>query len=221
LNMGNKRLWRTAIFYLIIVFVVILVWTKSPSIFGTSKTHDLSWFEDQLKAGEVATVTLKDKDHVVNGTLLSGEEYEASFPADYTSDLVKEINSYRDMANSADATTASKYQAYQNLELKVDTQGGFDFLGVVMTLLPFILIIVLFFFLFQQMQGGGSKVMSFGKSKAKLMTKDQPRITFKDVAGIDEAVEELTEIKEFLASPTKFQALGAKIPKGVLLYGPP
>jgi cell division protease FtsH len=221
LNMGNKRLWRTAIFYLIIVFVVILVWTKSPSIFGNNKNHDLSWFEDNLKAGEIATVTLKDKDHLVTGTLQSGDEYEASFPADYTSDLVNEINTYRDMANSPDAAIAEKYQGYQSLELKVDSQGGFDFLGTVLTYLPFILIIVLFFFLFQQMQGGGSKVMSFGKSKAKLMTKDQPRLTFKDVAGIDEAVEELTEIKEFLASPAKFQALGAKIPKGVLLYGPP
>ena len=221
MNMGNKRLWRTAIFYLIIVFVVILVWTKSPSIFGNTKTHDLSWFEDRLAAGEVASLTISDKDHLVTGTLQSGEEFEASFPADYTSDLVKEINGFRALANSEDPGVAAKYQGYQNLEVKVDTQGGFDFLSVVLNLLPFILIIVLFFFLFQQMQGGGSKVMSFGKSKAKLMTKDQPRITFKDVAGIDEAVEELMEIKEFLASPAKFQALGAKIPKGVLLYGPP
>jgi cell division protease FtsH len=214
--MGNKRLWRTAIFYLVIVFIVILVWTKSPSIFGNNKSHDLSWFEDRLAAGEVQTLTIKDKDHVVTGTLQSGEEFEASFPSGYTSDLVKEINEYR-----AKAASDEKYAAYANLEVKVDNQGGFDFLGVVLNLLPFILIIVLFFFLFQQMQGGGSKVMSFGKSRAKLMTKDSPRVTFKDVAGIDEAVEELTEIKEFLSSPGKFQALGAKIPKGVLLYGPP
>jgi cell division protease FtsH len=221
LNMGNKRMWRTAIFYLIIVFVVILVWTKSPTIFGNNKSHDLSWFEDRLAAGEIATVTIKDKDHMVVGTTQEGDEYEVSFPADYTADLVNEINDYRAMANSDNAETAAKYQAYKNLEVKVDTQGGFDFLGVILNLLPFLLIVVLFFFLFQQMQGGGSKVMSFGKSKARMMTKDQPRVTFKDVAGIDEAVEELQEIKEFLASPAKFQALGAKIPKGVLLYGPP
>ena len=72
-----------------------------------------------------------------------------------------------------------------------------------------------------QMQGGGSKVMSFGKSRAKRMAPDSPKITFKDVAGVDEAVEELQEIKEFLENPKKFQALGARIPKGVLLYGPP
>ncbi len=71
------------------------------------------------------------------------------------------------------------------------------------------------------MQGGGNKVMSFGKSKAKLISKDQPKTTFKDVAGLDEAVEELQEIKEFLSSPGKFQKMGARIPKGILLFGPP
>jgi len=80
---------------------------------------------------------------------------------------------------------------------------------------------VLFWFLLSRMQGGGSKVMQFGKSKAKLVNKDMPQVTFSDVAGADEAVEELEEIKEFLQEPTKFQAVGAKIPKGVLLYGPP
>ena len=79
----------------------------------------------------------------------------------------------------------------------------------------------LFWFLMSQMQGGGSEVMSFGKSKAKLATKDTPKVTFADVAGADEAVEELREIKEFLAEPAKFLAVGAKIPKGVLLYGQP
>ncbi|MBO3089945.1 ATP-dependent zinc metalloprotease FtsH [Cellulomonas dongxiuzhuiae] len=87
--------------------------------------------------------------------------------------------------------------------------------------LPFVIILGLFWFLMSNMQGGGSKVMSFGKSKAKLVSKESPKVTFADVAGVDEAVEELQEIKEFLAEPAKFQAVGAKIPKGVLLYGPP
>jgi Mg-chelatase subunit ChlI len=72
-----------------------------------------------------------------------------------------------------------------------------------------------------QVQGGGSRVMSFGKSRAKRLSVDSPKVTFRDVAGVDEAVEELEEIKEFLENPKKFQALGARIPKGVLLYGPP
>ena len=83
------------------------------------------------------------------------------------------------------------------------------------------LLIGFWIFLMNQMQGGGSKVMSFGKSRAKRMSPDSPKIGFKDVAGVDEAVEELQEIKEFLENPKKFQALGARIPKGVLLYGPP
>ena len=87
--------------------------------------------------------------------------------------------------------------------------------------LPFILLIGFWIFLMNRMQGGGSKVMSFGKSRAKRMAPDSPKIGFKDVAGVDEAVEELQEIKEFLETPKKFLALGARIPKGVLLYGPP
>ena len=90
-----------------------------------------------------------------------------------------------------------------------------------MSLLPIIIIVAIFWFFLSQMQGGGSKVMQFGKSRAKLASKDMPKVTFADVAGADEAVEELTEIKEFLSEPGKFQAVGAKIPKGVLLYGPP
>ena len=92
---------------------------------------------------------------------------------------------------------------------------------LLLTLLPILLLVFAFLFLMNQMQGGGSRVMNFGKSKAKLISKDTPKTTFADVAGADEAVEELEEIKEFLQDPAKFQALGAKIPKGVLLYGPP
>jgi cell division protease FtsH len=93
--------------------------------------------------------------------------------------------------------------------------------NLIFSFLPIILLLVLFWFFMGQMQGGGSRVMNFGKSKAKLVSKDMPKVTFADVAGADEAVEELQEIKDFLAEPAKFQAVGAKIPKGVLLYGQP
>ena len=99
--------------------------------------------------------------------------------------------------------------------------GGSPWWSLLLSLLPFVLLIGFWIFLMNRMQGGGSKVMSFGKSRAKRMTPDSPKIGFKDVAGVDEAVEELQEIKEFLENPKKFQALGARIPKGVLLYGPP
>ena len=93
--------------------------------------------------------------------------------------------------------------------------------SMLMTIIPLLLILGLFLFLMTRMQGGGRGVMQFGKSKAKLASKDMPKVTFADVAGADEAVEELHEIKEFLAEPRKFLEVGAKIPKGVLLYGPP
>jgi len=107
------------------------------------------------------------------------------------------------------------------IETTVEKTGGSGILSVLTYILPFILIIAFWLFLMNQMQGGGSRVMNFGKSKAKRMSVDAPKITFRDVAGADEAVQELHEIKEFLENPKKFQALGARIPKGVLLYGPP
>jgi len=93
--------------------------------------------------------------------------------------------------------------------------------SILATVLPFMLILVVFFLLMQNMQGGGGKVMQFGKSKAKMVSKDAPKVTFSDVAGADSAIEELREIKDFLENPAKFQQMGAKIPKGVLLFGPP
>ena len=94
-------------------------------------------------------------------------------------------------------------------------------LSLLVNLLPIVLLVVLLLFFMSQMQGGGSRVLNFGKSKAKMITKDTPKTTFADVAGADEAVEELREIKDFLQNPAKYQALGAKIPKGVLLFGQP
>ena len=110
-----------------------------------------------------------------------------------------------------------------------DPPGGYNsevpqvswWASILTLVLPFVIIIGLFWFLMSRMQGGGSRVMQFGKSKAKLVNKENPQVTFADVAGVDEAVEELQEIKEFLAEPARFQAVGAKIPKGVLLYGQP
>ena len=103
----------------------------------------------------------------------------------------------------------------------VQVPKGSSLWTLILGILPYLIIILFFVFMLNQMQGGGSRVMNFGKSKAKLITKDTPKTTFADVAGADEAIEELQEIKEFLQSPGKFQAIGAKIPKGVLLYGPP
>ena len=102
-----------------------------------------------------------------------------------------------------------------------DVQTTPWYLALLGTLLPFVIIGAIFWFLMSGLQGGNSKVMNFGKSRAKMVTKETSNVTFADVAGSDEALEELTEIKEFLKEPEKFQKVGAKIPRGVLLYGPP
>ena len=110
-------------------------------------------------------------------------------------------------------------QKGQPFETKISSQN--IFVSLLISLVPILLVVFLLFFIMNSVQGGGSRVMNFGKSKAKLVSKDTPKTTFADVAGADEAIEELQEIKEFLENPAKFQAIGAKIPKGVLLYGPP
>ncbi|USQ79598.1 ATP-dependent zinc metalloprotease FtsH [Ornithinimicrobium faecis] len=116
----------------------------------------------------------------------------------------------------------SEFEAHPPSEsMTDDPERGNWVTSLLMTVIPLLLILGLFLFLMTRMQGGGRGVMQFGKSKAKLATKDMPKVTFSDVAGADEAVEELHEIKEFLAEPRKFLEVGAKIPKGVLLYGPP
>ncbi|MBA3794894.1 MAG: ATP-dependent zinc metalloprotease FtsH [Rubrobacter sp.] len=150
-------------------------------------------------------LTVFDEDQTVRGLIKpEGGGASVNFEHSYTQ--------LTDVANQLDE---------ENIAYAVDPQNTGFWLTLLGTLAP-ILLIVLFFVLFMSsMQGGGNKVMSFGKSRARKMTKDSPKVTFSDVAGVDEAVQELTEIKEFLESPQKFQKLGARIPKGALLVGPP
>ncbi|MEX2618895.1 MAG: ATP-dependent zinc metalloprotease FtsH [Egibacteraceae bacterium] len=166
-------------------------------------------FMNHLEAGEVATLEDFARDGRLEGTLDDGDEpFETSYNIEVDGER---LGAALDVARQ-EGTLA---------ERTVDNQAGNIFLQFLFSLLPFLLIFGLFFFLMTQMSGGGRGVMSFGKSKAKAISKDAPKVTFADVAGSDEAVEELREIKDFLANPAKFQAMGAKIPKGVLLFGPP
>src|SRR5215210_2256691 len=148
---------------------------------------------------------VKDEDQTVTGQLQESsdsepENFEYPYPEQY------------DIAAAFNDAGIPFYTDPQNT--------GFWF-GLLGTLGPLLIFLLLFLFLMSSMQGSGNRVMSFGKSRAKRMTKDSPKVTFADVAGADEAVQELTEIKEFLESPQKFQRLGARIPKGALLVGPP
>ncbi len=147
---------------------------------------------------------VKDEDQTVTGQLQqSGEDpenFEYPYPQEY--DIASDFNE-------------------ADIPFYTDPQNTGFWLGLLGTLGPLLIFLLLFLFLMSSMQGSGNRVMSFGKSKARRMTKDAPKVTFADVAGANEAVQELTEIKEFLESPQKFQRLGARIPKGALLVGPP
>ena len=145
---------------------------------------------------------MKTKDNTVDVSETNGDEYSTGYPD----------NTEESLQNTL---------LRNDIETDVEGTGGSSILSLLTYVLPFLLFFAFWIFLMNQMQGGGSKVMSFGKSRAKRLSVDAPKITFRDVAGTDEAVQELHEIKEFLENPKKFQSLGARIPKGVLLYGPP
>src|SRR5690554_1497436 len=167
----------------------------------------LSEFLAQIEDGEFEKVELLARSNQVYGRVdgsrlpPDGFEYSASYPDGYEGELTELLR------NSG-----------TNFETDPQPPGLMEtFIGF----LPWLLLIGFMVFLFVQMQGSGNRVMQFGKSKAKLVSKDQPRVTFDDVAGLDEAIEELQEIKDFLQNPDKYRQMGAKIPKGVLLFGPP
>ena len=199
-----NRFFRSALFPLIII--VVLVYLASQTLLpNRSDERKLSYsqLQDEVRHGAVNDVVFNPSRQEVTATLVEGGKVKVHYP------------------------TAQSATQFQNLlernGIKFDSKGigSSAWWALLINVLPFVILIGFWIFLMNQVQGGGSKVMSFGKSRAKRMSPDSPKVTFKDVAGADEAVEELHEIKEFLENPKKFQALGARIPKGVLLYGPP
>jgi cell division protease FtsH len=201
-----NRFFRSALFPLFVI--VLLVYLASQTLIPHGKGEKKVTYSEFLadaQRGDVSDVVFSPGKHSISFTIPSDENKKATvhYPADQS---VPEITN---ILRSQNVTFDSK------------GTGGFSWVGTLIGLLPFVFLFAFWIFLMNQVQGGGSKVMSFGKSRAKRMAPDSPKIGFKDVAGVDEAVEELQEIKEFLENPKKFQALGARIPKGVLLYGPP
>jgi cell division protease FtsH len=196
--------FRSALFPVIII--VLLVYLASQTLLpGRTEQRKITYSEAiaEVKSGNVNEVLFTPTRQQINLTLVGGGKVKVNYP------------------------TAQSATQFQNLlednNIKFDSKGtgSSAWWSLLISFLPFVLLIGFWIFLMNQMQGGGSKVMSFGKSRAKRVSPDSPKVTFKDVAGADEAVEELHEIKEFLENPKKFQVLGARIPKGVLLYGPP
>ncbi len=192
-----------------ILIVVILAFFAQQLISSPNKTKDPGFgkFTQQLNTGAIKSVEMRNRANELIVTLREDKgEYKLGFAQAYGDELTRTL------------AAAEKDKKIASFDIK---GTGATWWSSLIYILPFLLFIGFWIFLMNQMQGGGSKVMSFGKSKAKRMSVDAPKITFRDVAGADEAVEELHEIKEFLENPKKFQALGARIPKGVLLFGPP
>ena len=202
-----RRLFRAPV-VLIIVAVLLFLFVLDFANGGSSYTNvDTSRIITLIGQDQVKSAQIIDKNQTIQITTYSGQNLQASWVSGQGKDLADLLQGQ---------VKAGKVQNYN-----VSIPKSNAFLDLLPTLVICLVIFVLFFFMLSQMQGGGSRVMNFGKSRAKLITKDTPKTTFADVAGADEAIEELQEIKEFLQNPAKFQAIGAKIPKGVLLYGPP
>jgi cell division protease FtsH len=202
-----SRFSKSAMFPILIV--VILAFFAQQLISSPNKKKDPGFgtFTQQLNSGAIKSVEMRNRSNELAVTLKDKSQYEIGFASAYGDELTKQL------------LKAEQTNKIQQFDIKGTRTNGW--ISMLTYVLPFLLFIGFWIFLMNQMQGGGSKVMSFGKSRAKRMSVDSPKITFRDVAGADEAVEELHEIKEFLENPKKFQALGARIPKGVLLFGPP
>ncbi len=199
-----KRPSRTSLGYILLAVIALFLASQWLTQGDGPEKLTLNEFFDLVDEGEVATATVKDRSNEVTGELVNGVEFTVAYPAELADELAAQIT-----------------DAEPTIELTVDQQQDSIWTSLLFSLLPLVILFGLFLFVINSMQGGGSKVMQFGKSKARQVSKDEPKVTFADVAGCDEAVEELHEIKEFLQNPARFQAIGAKIPKGVLLYGPP
>ena len=199
-----RRFFRSAAFPILVVLVLAFFASRVISPGQPEEVPTFNEFTERVESEpeSIKTVVFEQKQNKLKYTLEDGTEYETGYLAEQEDTLINTLEQ-------------------KQIETTIDPITGGGLLGALTYILPFLLFLGLWIFLMNQMQGGGSRVMSFGKSKAKRMSVDAPKITFRDVAGVDEAVQELHEIKEFLENPKKFQALGARIPKGVLLYGPP
>jgi cell division protease FtsH len=200
-----NRFFRSALFPLIIIAALVWLALQTLGSHGPKVAKQTtSWVYEQVQTGNVSgTVTIDPNKQAISMTDATGKKYSVHY------------------ANAQSEAALEKAMLNHHVDFNAKGVGSSPWWSILTSLLPFVLLFGFWIFLMNQVQGGGSKVMSFGKSRAKRMTPDAPKIGFKDVAGVDEAVEELHEIKEFLENPKKFQALGARIPKGVLLYGPP
>ncbi|HKT57647.1 MAG TPA: ATP-dependent zinc metalloprotease FtsH [Microbacterium sp.] len=206
--MDFKKISRNPLIYVALIVVLLIVGFSLMSSLSGAKQITTEQGLTLLKSDTVTKVTNTDGDQVVNMTLSAPFQGSDQVQFYYVEARAPQVMQAIDAANPKGG--------YNDIVPKTSWFSGFLSIAI-----PMVLLGLLFWFLLSSAQGGGSKVMQFGKSRAKLVTKEMPQVTFGDVAGADEAIEELQEIKDFLKDPAKFQAVGARIPKGVLLYGPP
>ncbi len=191
---------KTIIFWVILFCVAGLLFAVVHNSQG-KKEQEFTFtdFLDKVQDGQIKTATINGSD--VHGDLLGGAPYHTTVPTNYPA-LFDKLNDKKVITSVKDQTSGS-------------------WISILLNASPFIVLIAFWIFMMRQMQSGGNKALSFGKSRARLHSTQQKKVTFKDVAGVEEAKEELQEIIEFLREPQKFQKLGGRIPKGVLLIGPP
>ena len=205
---GPTRFLRTASFWALIVLIPLAIFQVMDTSRQVEKDLTYSEFRAQLDADNVVRVTITE------GTKVEGELRR---PLQENGVDIDQFNTLLPTEASQDLLDRLEEKGVE-VEAK---EAAANWVNYLISILPWILIIGLWFFFFRQMQAGGSRAFSFGKSKAKLLTGDTPKVTFADVAGADEAKEDLKEIIEFLKDPAKFRRLGGRLPKGALLVGPP
>ncbi|WGX96227.1 ATP-dependent zinc metalloprotease FtsH [Nocardioides sp. L-11A] len=207
-----KRVFRGPWLWIVVAVLAVVLALEFLAPGGGYDEVPTSQMSTYIEKGQVEEITFIDGDQAIEASLDKGTRESGDKVMSYY------INGQQEtlLAQVDEQVAKGTIDKANSKNPKPSLLGS-----ILATLLPFALIILLFIFLMNNVQGGGRGVMQFGKSKAKMISKDMPKTTFADVAGCDEAIEELGEIKEFLQEPAKFQAVGAKIPKGVLLYGPP
>jgi cell division protease FtsH len=191
---------KQAVLWIVLLCVAALIWVVVRSGRGGPEQQvTFTQFMNQVEQGKVKQVTISGYD--VKGAYTDGQRLTTRVPLNYP-ELYKSLRE-------------------KNVDVDIREASSGNLVSILINAIPFVLLLAFWIFMMRQMQSGGNKALSFGKSRARLHSSQQKKVTFKDVAGVEEAKEELQEIIEFLREPQKFQKLGGRIPKGVLLIGPP